>query len=300
MPNLPYTIHNGNSLEVLKTLDENSIDSIVCDPPYELGFMNKKWDSSGIAYNVELWKECLRVLKPGGHLLAFSGSRTYHRMAVAIEDAGFEIDRGAKGNSSFLWIESSEKWSANNGNTAFYVGAESDGVYANGAFAAANTASSTGTAAGSYANSAFSVANSATTSAATADAKAVSAGSYANSAFLLANGASFVANTDFTNLTITAADHGSASAVAAFRVEANGRISSANSTAIAIAASAITSGTLGVTRGGTGAGTFTSSGVLLGAGTSAFTTASSSTEGHVLTINASGVPTFSHLQGGTF
>ena len=220
--------------------------------------------------------------------------------SIPTEDAGFEIDRGAKGNSSFLWIESSEKWSANNGNTAFYVGAESDGVYANGAFAAANTASSTGTAAGSYANSAFSVANSATTSAATADAKAVSAGSYANSAFLLANGASFVANTDFTNLTITAADHGSASAVAAFRVEANGRISSANSTAIAIAASAITSGTLGVTRGGTGAGTFTSSGVLLGAGTSAFTTASSSTEGHVLTINASGVPTFSHLQGGTF
>lgn len=94
----PYKIHNGNSLEVLKTLDENSIDSIVCDPPYELGFMNKKWDSSGIAYNVELWKECLRVLKPGGHLLAFSGSRTYHRMAVAIEDAGFEI------RDQIMWV----------------------------------------------------------------------------------------------------------------------------------------------------------------------------------------------------
>ena len=98
MSNLPYTIHNGNSLEVLKTLDENSIDSIVCDPPYELGFMNKKWDSSGIAYNVELWKECLRVLKPGGHLLAFSGSRTYHRMAVAIEDAGFEV------RNQLMWV----------------------------------------------------------------------------------------------------------------------------------------------------------------------------------------------------
>lgn len=115
-----------------------------------------------------------------------------------------------------------------------------------------------------------------------------------------ANAAFAQANTDVTGISISAADYGSASAVAAFRVEANGRISSANSTAIAIAASAITSGTLGVARGGTGAGTFTTNGVLLGQGTSAFTTASSSTEGHVLTINASGVPAFAHLQGGTF
>jgi site-specific DNA-methyltransferase (adenine-specific) len=98
MTTKPYTIHNGNSLEVLKGFEENSIDSIVCDPPYELGFMNKKWDSSGIAYNVDLWKECLRVLKPGGHLLAFSGSRTYHRMTVAIEDAGFEI------RDQIMWV----------------------------------------------------------------------------------------------------------------------------------------------------------------------------------------------------
>lgn len=84
-------ILQGNSLEVLKTLPDNSIDSIVTDPPYELGFMGKSWDSTGIAYNVELWKECLRVLKHGGHLLAFGGTRTYHRMACAIEDAGFEI-----------------------------------------------------------------------------------------------------------------------------------------------------------------------------------------------------------------
>jgi len=82
---------HGNSLEVLKTLEDNSVDSIVTDPPYELGFMGKKWDSTGIAYNVDLWKECLRVLKPGGHLLAFGGTRTYHRMVCAIEDAGFEI-----------------------------------------------------------------------------------------------------------------------------------------------------------------------------------------------------------------
>jgi site-specific DNA-methyltransferase (adenine-specific) len=77
---------------------DNSIDSIVCDPPYELGFMGKAWDSTGIAYSVELWRECLRVLKPGGHLLAFGGSRTWHRLAVAIEDAGFEL------RDSIAWL----------------------------------------------------------------------------------------------------------------------------------------------------------------------------------------------------
>jgi DNA modification methylase len=86
-----FVIHAGNNLDVLPTLPDNSVDSIVTDPPYELGFMGKKWDNSGIAYSVELWTECLRVLKPGGHLLAFSGSRTYHRMVVAIEDAGFDV-----------------------------------------------------------------------------------------------------------------------------------------------------------------------------------------------------------------
>ena len=85
------TLLKGNCLDTLKTLPDCSVDSIVTDPPYELGFMGKSWDNSGIAYNVELWTECLRVLKPGGHLLSFGGSRTYHRMACAIEDAGFEI-----------------------------------------------------------------------------------------------------------------------------------------------------------------------------------------------------------------
>lgn len=84
-------IYNMDCVEGMKLLDDNSIDSIVTDPPYELGFMGKKWDSTGIAYNVDVWRECLRVLKPGGHLLAFGGTRTYHRMACAIEDAGFEI-----------------------------------------------------------------------------------------------------------------------------------------------------------------------------------------------------------------
>jgi DNA modification methylase len=91
-------IINGDSLEELKKLPDNSVDSIVTDPPYELGFMGKKWDNTGIAYNVLLWSHCLRVLKPGGHLLAFGGSRTYHRMACAIEDAGFEI------RDQIMWV----------------------------------------------------------------------------------------------------------------------------------------------------------------------------------------------------
>jgi site-specific DNA-methyltransferase (adenine-specific) len=84
-------VFHGDCREVLKALPDNSVDSIVTDPPYELGFMGKKWDSSGIAYDVSVWGECLRVLKPGGHILAFGGSRTWHRLAVAVEDAGFEI-----------------------------------------------------------------------------------------------------------------------------------------------------------------------------------------------------------------
>ncbi len=84
-------LYNGDCLEVMKTLEENSVDAIITDPPYELGFMGKKWDNTGVAYNVDIWRECLRVLKPGGHLLSFGGTRTYHRMAVAIEDAGFEV-----------------------------------------------------------------------------------------------------------------------------------------------------------------------------------------------------------------
>ena len=86
-----YRLERGHCLDLLKTTPDASVDSIVTDPPYELGFMGKGWDKSGIAYSVEVWRESLRVLKPGGHLLAFGGTRTYHRMACAIEDAGFEI-----------------------------------------------------------------------------------------------------------------------------------------------------------------------------------------------------------------
>lgn len=94
----PYELRNGNCKELIKQMADNTIDAIVTDPPYELGFMGKKWDATGIAYDAELWAECLRVLKPGGHLLAFSGSRTYHRMAVAIEDAGFAI------RDQIMWV----------------------------------------------------------------------------------------------------------------------------------------------------------------------------------------------------
>ena len=86
----------GDSVDKLKELDDNSIDSIVTDPPYGLSFMGKKWD-----YDVpsqEIFEECLRVLKPGGYLLSFAGSRTYHRMAVRVEDAGFEI------RDQIMWI----------------------------------------------------------------------------------------------------------------------------------------------------------------------------------------------------
>ena len=82
-------IHVGDCLEVMRTLEANSVDAIVTDPPYGLRFMGKKWDYD--VPSVEVWAECLRVLKPGGYLLAFAGTRTQHRMAVRIEDAGFEI-----------------------------------------------------------------------------------------------------------------------------------------------------------------------------------------------------------------
>jgi len=82
-------LYQGDCLEVMRTLPDGCVDSVVCDPPYGLSFMGKRWDYD--VPSVEIWAECLRVLKPGGHLLAFAGTRTQHRMAVRIEDAGFEI-----------------------------------------------------------------------------------------------------------------------------------------------------------------------------------------------------------------
>ena len=92
------TVLNLDCRHGLAMLPDNSVDAILTDPPYELGFMGHAWDRSGIAYDVAMWREALRVLKPGGHMLAFSGSRTYHRMTCAIEDAGFEV------RDSIMWV----------------------------------------------------------------------------------------------------------------------------------------------------------------------------------------------------
>jgi len=89
----------GDCRNSLPSIPSNSVDSCVTDPPYELGFDGGKgWDSTGVAYDIRVWSQVLRILKPGAHLLAFSGSRTYHRMACAIEDAGFEV------RDQMMWI----------------------------------------------------------------------------------------------------------------------------------------------------------------------------------------------------
>ena len=92
------SILQGDCLDALRGMGTASVDAVVTDPPYELAFMGKAWDAEGTAHSVVLWREVLRVLKPGGHLLAFGGSRTYHRMACAIEDAGFEV------RDSLMWL----------------------------------------------------------------------------------------------------------------------------------------------------------------------------------------------------
>ena len=93
-----YKLYQGNMLDMLDIVEENSVASIVTDPPYELNFMGKGWDNSGIAFQKETWEKCYKVLKPGGYLLAFGGSRTFHRIACAIEDAGFEI------RDTIMWL----------------------------------------------------------------------------------------------------------------------------------------------------------------------------------------------------
>lgn len=85
------TLHHGDCVDVLRTLPDQSVHAVVTDPPYEIGFNGKSWDSTGIAFSTEMWQEVLRVLKPGGWLLAFGGTRTWHRLACAVEDAGFVL-----------------------------------------------------------------------------------------------------------------------------------------------------------------------------------------------------------------
>ena len=92
------TLHHGDCLDVLAELPDASVDSVVTDPPYGLDFMGKHWDTGAVAFDTAIWGHALRVLKPGGHVLAFGGSRTWHRLAVAIEDAGFEL------RDSIAWL----------------------------------------------------------------------------------------------------------------------------------------------------------------------------------------------------
>ena len=96
---MKYQILHGDNRETLKTIPDNSVDAIVTDPPYGIDFLGKDWDANTGA--VETYAECLRVLKPGGHILAFSAARTYHHLAITLEQAGFEI------RDQIMWIYSS-------------------------------------------------------------------------------------------------------------------------------------------------------------------------------------------------
>ena len=272
-----YHLFEGYTPEITAN---NNID--INDPSFKIATLNANVHST-------------KVLIKGIDLLPYVNN-AYTAANTADSKA---VSAGSYANSAFATANTADAKGTSAGsysNSAFSTANTADskavsaGSYANSAFASSNTADSKAVSAGSYANSAFSTAN-------TADAKGTSAGSYANAAFAKAN-------TDVTNISAVAGDYGVVTGgyayIPGFKLEANGRISQANSTLLQVDTSMITSGTFSVARGGTGAGTFTTNGVLLGQGTSAFTTASSSTEGHLLTINASGVPTFSHLQGGTF
>lgn len=130
--NQNFQLYLGDCLEVMKTFEANTFDSIITDPPYMLDFMGKAFDTSkdNIAARVELWQECLRVAKPGAHLLAFGGDRTHHRLMVAIEDAGWEI------RTCIYWLFGSGFPKALNISKAIdaHLGAEreviGDGIYA--------------------------------------------------------------------------------------------------------------------------------------------------------------------------
>jgi len=280
------TLTAGDSL--IHLANNNTVSDTV-----DIGFYGSYNPGSGVKYtglvrqagaNYFLFKDLSsdptsNVLAAGSLTAANTGTLTANLTAYSVTIGGQDIQTYTTNAYTQANTAVSNALSASN--------------YANGAFTQSNVAISNALSASSYANAAFAAANA---SIATDNTQNNSI----TAVFSLANGTALIANTDYTNISIGSADYGSSSAVASFRVAANGRIISANTTTIALDASAISTGTLSVGRGGTGASSFTNNGVLLGNGGSALSTASSSTEGHVLTINNSGVPTFSHLSGGTF
>ena len=96
---MKFNILHGDNRDTLKTLADNSIDAIVTDPPYGIDFLGKDWDANTGA--LETYQECLRVLKPGGYILAFSAAKTYHHLAITLEQAGFEI------RDQLMWLYAS-------------------------------------------------------------------------------------------------------------------------------------------------------------------------------------------------
>jgi len=280
------TLTAGDSL--IHLANNNTVSDTV-----DIGFYGSYNPGSGVKYtglvrqagaNYFLFKDLSsdptsNVLAAGSLTAANTGTLTANLTAYSVTIGGQDIQTYTTNAYTQANTAVSNALSASN--------------YANGAFTQSNVAISNALSASSYANAAFAAANASTATDNTQN-------NSITAVFSLANGTALIANTDYTNISIGSADYGSSSAVASFRVAANGRIISANTTTIALDASAISTGTLPVGRGGTGATSFTNNGVLLGNGGSALSTASSSTEGHVLTINNSGVPTFSHLSGGTF
>lgn len=128
----------GDCRSVLSLLGEATIDAVVTDPPYEIGFRGEAWDSTGIAYDPKLWEQLLRVLKPGGHLLSFGATRTYHRMACAVEDAGFQIRDSLHWIYATGWPKSTDIAKAADKQAGIWRGRAGSVLSENGALAGGN------------------------------------------------------------------------------------------------------------------------------------------------------------------
>lgn len=241
---------------------------------------------------------------PGTHIKVIAGGYYTDNVVATITNDGFVFDKdvtvsGDLVGNTINTLSSYSNTSYLHANAA-YDSQNTTGSYANSAYLQANAAYLSQNSTGSYANSAYVHANAAYVSQNSTGNFANSAYGHANGAYSHANSAYDLANTDVTYLSTAAGIFGSASIVPVFNIAANGRVYDVTNTTIAIDTSQVTTGILPVVRGGTGNNAFTTNHVLIGNGTDAVTTTGSSTEGHVLTISSSGVPTFQHLSGGTF